>query len=78
MYKLGIKFKDISFSRREAECMSHLLRGRSIRGAAKKLGLSHRTVEFYVKKMKKKLNCNTKYELIALVVDSDFLQNVDF
>lgn len=73
MYKLGKKFKNVHFSRREAECMAQLLRGRSIRGTAKKLDLSHRTVEFYVKNMKRKLNCNTKYELIALVVDTDFL-----
>jgi DNA-binding CsgD family transcriptional regulator len=78
MYKLGNKFKHIHFSRREAECMVHLLRGRSIRGTAKKLGISHRTVEFYVKNMKKKLNCKTKYELIAIIVDTDFLQNIDF
>ena len=78
MYKLGNKFKNIHFSKREAECMSLLLRGRSIKGVAKKLAISHRTVEFYVRNMKRKLNCKTKYELIDLVIDSDFLKNIDF
>ena len=36
----------------------------------------HLTV--YLKNMKKKLNCRTKFELIALVVESDFLKNIDF
>ena len=75
MYKLGEKFSDIYFTIREADCMAHLLRGRSIKITADRLTLSPRTVEFYLKNMKKKLNCRTKYELIELVLQSDFLDN---
>jgi DNA-binding CsgD family transcriptional regulator len=78
MYQLGEKFKNIHFSKREAECMVHLLKGKSIRGAAKLLGLSPRTVEFYVANMKNKVNCRTKFELVELVMDSDFLGGIDF
>ncbi len=78
MYRLGEKFKNIHFSKREAECMVHLLKGKSVRGVAKLLGLSPRTVEFYVVNMKNKVNCRTKFELVELVMDSDFLGGVDF
>ena len=78
MYKLGDKFKNIYFTEREAECMVYLLRGKSIRNVAGILHLSPRTVEFYVKKMKKKLECGTKFELIDKVAETDFLKNVDF
>ena len=78
MYILGPKFKDIYFSRREAECMAHLLRGKSAGGVAKILNLSPRTIEFYIKNMKNKLDCQSKFELIDLVGDSDFLKNIDF
>ena len=78
MYKLGEKFNDIYFTRREAECMAQLLKGKSIRSTAKILKLSIRTVEFYVNNMRKKLSCHTKFELIDLVMHSDFLSNIDF
>jgi len=78
MYNLGKKFKNIYFSKREAECMVHLLKAKSVRGVAKLLSLSPRTVEFYLKNMKRKLNCNTKFELIDLVAKSEFLDNIDF
>ena len=78
MYNLGEKFKDICFSRREAECMMYLLSGKGTIGIAKRLGLSPRTIEFYIRNMKKKLNCHSKFELIDLVMDSDFSDNVDF
>ena len=78
MYKLGNKFKDVYFSKREAECMMYLLRGKSIRNIAGILQLSPRSVEFYIRNMKKKLGCGTKFELIDLVAESDFAKNVDF
>ena len=78
MYSLGDKFKEIYFLRREAECMMYLLKGKSTRGIARKLCLSPRTIEFYIQNMKKKLNCQTKFELLDLVVESDFSDNVDF
>lgn len=78
MYKLGEKFNDIYFTRREAECMAQLLKGKSMRGTAKVLNLSIRTVEFYVKNMRRKLNCRTKFELVDAVMHSNFLSNIDF
>lgn len=68
----------VYFTRREAECMVHCMHGKTIPGAAESLGLSPRTVEFYLKNMKVKLNCRTKSQLIEKVTKSYFLKNVDF
>ena len=77
-YGLGGKHGSAYFTRREAECMVLLLKGKTISGVAKILKLSPRTVEYYIKNMKSKLGCRTKYELIDLVYASDFMNNVDF
>jgi DNA-binding CsgD family transcriptional regulator len=73
-YSLGDNFKDISFTQREAECMFLLLKGKTILQVSKILGLSSRTVEFYVKNMKIKLHCRTKSELIGKVLESSFIE----
>jgi DNA-binding CsgD family transcriptional regulator len=77
-YKLGEKYGDIYFTRREAECMVWLLKGKTINRVASELKLSPRTVEFYLKNMKAKLRCRTKFELIDLIHESEFLSQVDF
>lgn len=77
-YSLGGKHGNLYFTKREAECMSRMLRGKTITRVADELELSPRTVEFYLKNMKSKLGCRTKFELIEVVLDSDFLKNVDF
>ncbi|MCK4870908.1 MAG: helix-turn-helix transcriptional regulator [Gammaproteobacteria bacterium] len=64
---------DIKFSRREAECMEHFLQGRTVAEVADLLGLSRRTVEFYVKNMRAKVGCRTKAELIQIVLDGNIV-----
>jgi DNA-binding CsgD family transcriptional regulator len=78
IYSLGEKYGTIYFTRREAECMVWMLKGKTINSIAEQLSLSPRTVEFYVKNMKAKLGCKTKYELVDLVYGSEFIKNVDF
>ncbi len=78
LYTLGEDHKGIYFTRREAECMLLLLEGRTMANVAVALKLSHRTVEFYTKNMKNKLNCNTKEELVNVVLLSKFKEHVDF
>ena len=75
-YVLGEKFSNIYFTKRESECMLELLKGKSMKGIAEVLGLSSRTVEFYVKNMKRKVGCRTKFELIDIVRESDFFKNL--
>lgn len=78
VYKLGAKYGDMYFTKREAECMVWLLRGKTINSVAAILELSPRTVEYYLKNMKTKVGCRTKFELIDLVYASEFAKNVDF
>lgn len=57
-----------SLSPREVECIVHVLRGKTSKQIARVLKLSHRTVEFYIGRVKHKLYCNTKSELIEKVL----------
>ena len=78
LYSLGEGYEGVALTRREAECMLLLLEGKTMPEAAELLALSHRTVEYYVKKVKAKLNCRTKDELIETVMASQFRENIDF
>lgn len=78
VYGLGAKYGSLYFTKREAECMVLLLRGKTINSVATKLNLSPRTVEYYVKNMKIKVGCRTKFELIDLIYASEFMKNIDF
>lgn len=55
----------IYLSKRQVECLQ-LLKSNSYKGIAEKLGLSVRTVEFYLKILREKLNCRNKYDLMRL------------
>ncbi len=78
VYGLGNKHGNTYLTRREAECMALLLKGKTINSVANILKLSPRTVEYYIKNMKSKLGCKTKFELVDLVYASDFMKNIDF
>jgi DNA-binding CsgD family transcriptional regulator len=77
-YKIGGAFGNTYFTKREAECMFLMLQGKSNSKIAGRLKLSTRTVEYYVKNMKLKTGCRTKSELISIILESDFLKNIDF
>lgn len=78
VYGLGSKYSGTYFTKREADCMFLLLKGKTINSVASILNLSPRTVEYYIKNMKSKLGCRTKFELVDLVYASDFMQHVTF
>lgn len=77
-YYLGEKLHNLYLTKREAECMLLLLKGKSINTIGDILKLSPRTIEYYLKNIKIKLNCRTKFDLIELILHSDFYQNIDF
>lgn len=78
MYTLGKKYQNIYLTQREAECVLYLLQGCTIKKAAEKLGLSARTVEFYINNIKAKLKCRTQIELINHIKNSQFMDIIDF
>lgn len=53
---------------REVECIIYILRGKTSKQIARILELSHRTVEFYIGRLKNKLDCHTKSELIEKIL----------
>ena len=77
-YFLGEKYQNIYLTHREAECVLYLLKGLTVRTVAEKLGLSARTVEFYVNNIKAKLKCRTKIELLQHIKNSQLLDIIDF
>ena len=73
-YGLGDAYPDIYFTSREYDCVTQLLKGKTIKGIAKLYSLSPRTVEFYIKNMKIKLNCITRDELLEKVSQVQLVQ----
>jgi len=71
-YPLPEPFSHLHLTEREAECVFCMQNNHTIRSAAILLNLSARTVEFYLKNIKTKLNIRTKTELL------DCLQQLDF
>jgi DNA-binding CsgD family transcriptional regulator len=61
---------NLHLSEREQICASLLCQGLTVKLIAKKLGISFRTVETYLERVKEKLDCHNKAELIA-----EFLKN---
>ena len=68
-YTVGEQYPGVYFTQREAECLYYLGRGLTIVSTAKMLGLSPRTVEFYVKNMKVKVKLRTKSQLVEMAHD---------
>lgn len=67
----------IYFTQREAECVIHILKGKTMNETGEILNLSPRTVEYYLTKIKRKLKCRKKSELIQLVADTEFVKNFE-
>jgi len=57
-----------NFTQRELECLNYLVKGASAYDAALKLGLSKRTVEFYIRNIKEKIGINKMTEVVAKVI----------
>jgi DNA-binding CsgD family transcriptional regulator len=67
---------ELGLSKRETECLFHLLEGKSNKQVAKLLNISVRTVEDYLNNVKNKLGCFSKEELIFKAIKSGILDSV--
>lgn len=74
-YALGEPLSAIYFTQREAECMMQWLQGKTMHESGHVLHLSPRTVEYYLSKIKRKLRCRKKRDLIDLVSKTEFAKN---
>ena len=74
-YLVGEDLSNVFFTGRESDCIRHMIKGKTIRATASSLGLSSRTVEYYLNNMKRKLSCKTKSELVERVIKTNFLDN---
>ena len=51
------------------DCARELLKGKTMKEIGKEMGISHRSVELYLKHMRFKLSVNTKHELFCAIRD---------
>ena len=62
----------VRLSPRETEISSYVVKGYTSKTIARKLDISHRTVEIFIGKIKQKFGCTTKDELVSLLVSCPF------
>lgn len=77
-YYLGPPYTGQYLTRREAECLLLMLRGYTNGETADYLHLSSRTIEYYLKNIRNKLNCYSKIHLLRQIQKTDFLDVIDF
>lgn len=63
--------KEVYLTRREAECMTYVIKGASAKQIAKILNISYRTVQSHIQNVREKLDCSRKDELENILVDSN-------
>lgn len=68
--------KLISIGKREFQCLFYFKKGYSAKEIAKKLNISHRTVESHLNNVKIKTELNYKGELLDLLEKQEYLFNV--
>jgi len=71
----GTSINDIYFTKRQSEIINELLKGKTSKEIGKILGLSNRTVEFYISNIKDKMNVNTKSQLLEKIFEFQKMPN---
>lgn len=65
-------YPDVYLTKREAECVHMLLKYTTRKKIAENLGISFRTVDWYLMQVKKKLGLKSNIELACAMVKIDF------
>jgi DNA-binding CsgD family transcriptional regulator len=76
IYKYNYKRPDghkIKLSNREIDCIAYIKGNLTAKMIAKKMNLSHRTVEAYLENIKTKFNITDKHELLRVILQDDYL-----
>lgn len=72
---LGESYPGVYLTLREAECIYNLLMYNKRKCVAELLGISVRTVDYYVAEVKIKLNCHSQKEVLQMISYTDFFTN---
>lgn len=59
-FYLGENFKNINLTKREADCLFHLIHGQTTKEIARSLNLSPRTIESFINRLKSKTGISNK------------------
>lgn len=65
----GMKISGIYFNRNEIRIMRQLILGYTVKQIGSQIGLSHRTVEHYLEKIRLKTNLDSRPDLIRFFID---------
>jgi DNA-binding CsgD family transcriptional regulator len=76
-YYLGPGFPDVYLTQREAECVYWIISGLTNQQAADQMQLSPRTIEYYLRNVRCKLNCYSKAHLVKLLQHAAFLPMIE-
>ncbi|MFT3741825.1 MAG: LuxR C-terminal-related transcriptional regulator [Gammaproteobacteria bacterium] len=77
-FGLGPQYPNVFLTEREAEVVYHYANCKSGRAVALKMELSPRTIEFYLKNIKAKLQCQRKQQLLEVVRKTGILNQLAF
>jgi DNA-binding CsgD family transcriptional regulator len=75
-YNVGSAENPFNLSTRELECLFCILRGMTAKKCGEIIGLSKRTIEFYIDNIKNKLGCSSKSELLVVAVQAGYMNLV--
>lgn len=65
-----LKLNNVPLTKRELQCILEMLKGKTAKGIAKTFNLSPKTIEHLIEKIKFKLKCKTRYQIIEKVISS--------
>lgn len=67
---IGSYGQNVNLTKREIQCAVYFLHGLSAKESARHLGITDRTVESYLKAIRKKLHCGNKAEFIKVLLEN--------
>ena len=70
--------KPINLTRREAQCLYHLIKGMSSKHIARCIGISHRTVEIYCDNIRRKAGAINRIALLGSINNINTIKQWQF